>query len=91
MKKYFKFILVASTFVLTYSCTDMMDDMNNDPKSLTNARLEADGKLFKQHIIFMEKNLFNLTSSWQYQGQNSTILHRVFEFKIGVEGSLTIE
>jgi hypothetical protein len=49
----------------------MMEDMNNDPKSITNARLEADGKLFKQHIVFMEKNLFNLTSSWQYQVQEN--------------------
>ncbi len=71
MKNYIKFIIAAFSMFLAFSCTDMMEDMNNDPKSITNARLEADGILFKQHIIFMEKNLFNLTTSWEYQVQQN--------------------
>jgi hypothetical protein len=63
-------ILILPT-LFCLGCTKLMEDMNNDPKSLTNARLSADGVLFKQHIINMEENLFNLTTSWEYQIQEN--------------------
>lgn len=71
MKNYIKLILFAFTIIATQACTDMMEDMNNDPKRITMTDLQADGELYKQHIISMEKNLFNLTSSWQYQVQQN--------------------
>lgn len=70
MKKYIIYFIAVFTIVAT-GCTDLMDDMNNDSKSLTNDKLTVDGVLFKQHVNAMEKNLFNLTTSWEYQVQQN--------------------
>ncbi len=70
MKKYIiSFIAVFA--IIASGCTDLMEDMNNAPKSLTNERLAADGVVFKQYINTMETNLFELTSTWKYQIQQN--------------------
>ncbi|MBN2486883.1 MAG: SusD/RagB family nutrient-binding outer membrane lipoprotein [Bacteroidales bacterium] len=71
MKNQIKLLLFACAIVVAQGCTEIMEDMNNDPKRITMTDLQADGELFKQHIITMEKNLFNLTSSWMYQVQQN--------------------
>ncbi len=70
MKKIISYILLVPV-VLMFSCTGLMDDMNNDPKSITSERMVADGVLYSQHIVSMQKNLYNLTTSWQYQVQQN--------------------
>ena len=72
MKKIIHFLIILALPALLFTgCTKMMEDMNNDPKSVTNDKLVADGILYKQHIISMELNLFNLTTSWEYQVQQN--------------------
>jgi hypothetical protein len=71
MRKNIKYIALVIPIVLALGCTKTMEDMNNDPKSITNSRLSVDGVLFKQHITNMETNLFNLTTSWEYQVQQN--------------------
>ncbi|NJO90623.1 MAG: SusD/RagB family nutrient-binding outer membrane lipoprotein [Chloroflexia bacterium] len=70
MKKIIKYILLVP-IVFAYSCTGLMDDLNEDSKGVTAEKLTPDGNLSKLRIQAMQKNLFNLTTSWQYQVQQN--------------------
>lgn len=72
MKKRFHYIIIlALPLLILWGCTKTMEDMNVDPKSVTDVSLYPDGLLFKIHITNMEKNLFNVTTSWEYQVQQN--------------------
>ncbi len=60
-------IVLLFSSVLFWGCTKDMEDMNTDPKSISNVPLFQDGILFSVHIQNMEKNLFGTTTSWEYQ------------------------